>query len=70
MSLLVSIHTYISFSHHFTPRVWQHVKLSDVSLGIRPLYSLLVDEKPTKERNSSFHTQKQGMLKQSEDCEQ
>ena len=25
-------------------RVWQHVKLSDVSLGTRPQYSLVVDE--------------------------
>ena len=25
-------------------RVWQHVNLSDVSLGIRPRYSLVVDE--------------------------
>ena len=24
--------------------MWQHVKLSDVSLGARPLYSLVVDE--------------------------
>ena len=34
------------------PRVWQHVKLSDVSLGIRPRYSLVADEdvkKPKKQ---------------------
>ena len=33
-------------------RVWQHVKLSDVSLGTRPRYSLVVDEdvkKPKKQ---------------------
>ena len=32
--------------------MWQHVKLSDVSLGTRPRYSLVVDEddkKPNKE---------------------
>ena len=32
--------------------VWQHVKLSDVSLGTRPRHSLVVDEngkKPTKQ---------------------
>ena len=35
-------------------RVWQHVKLSDVSLGTRPRFSLVVDEdvkKPTKQTN-------------------
>ena len=35
-------------------RVWQHVKLSDVSLGTRPSHSLVVDEgvkKPIKQRN-------------------
>ena len=35
--------------------VWHHLKLSDVSLGTRPLYSLVVDEdikKPTKQKNS------------------
>ena len=35
-------------------RVWQHVKLSDVSLGTRPRYSLVVDEdikKPTNQTN-------------------
>ena len=33
-------------------RVWQHVKLSDVSLGTHPPYSLVVDEdvkKPSKQ---------------------
>ena len=33
-------------------RVWKHVKLSDVSLGTRPRYSLVVDEdvkKPNKQ---------------------
>ena len=25
-------------------RVWQHIKLSDVSLGTHPRYSLVVDE--------------------------
>ena len=36
------------------PRVCQHVMLSDVSLGTRPPYSLVVDEevkKPTKQAN-------------------
>ena len=34
--------------------MWQHVKLSDVSLETRPLYSLVVDQdvkKPTKQTN-------------------
>ena len=34
--------------------VWQHVKLSDVSLGTRPRYSLVFDEdvkKPTNQTN-------------------
>ena len=34
--------------------VWQHVKLSDVSLGTRPRYSLVVDEdvkKPTNQKH-------------------
>ena len=38
---------------HTTVCVWQHVKLSDASLGIHPRYSLVVDEdvrKPTKEK--------------------
>ena len=41
------------------PRVWQHVKLSDISIVTRPRYSLVVDEdvkKPTnqpKKQNSS-----------------
>ena len=26
------------------PRVWQHLNMSDVSLGTRPRYSLFVDE--------------------------
>ena len=36
-------------------RVWQHLKLSDVSLGARPRYSLVDDEdvkKPNKEFSS------------------
>ena len=36
--------------------VWQHLKLSDISLEIRLLYSLVVDEdikKPTREKNNS-----------------
>ena len=36
-------------------RVWQHVKLSDVSLGTRPRYSLVVDDdvkKPTNQTNN------------------
>ena len=35
-------------------RVWQHLKLSDVSLGVRPQYSLVVDEdvkEPNKQTN-------------------
>ena len=35
-------------------RMWQHVKLSDVSLGTRPRYGLVVDEdvkKPNKQTN-------------------
>ena len=38
-------------------RVWQHVKLPDVSLGICPRYSLVVDEdikKPTNKQTSSI----------------
>ena len=37
-------------------RVWQHVKLSDVSLGTRPLYSLVIEEdikKPTSQIHES-----------------
>ena len=40
-------------------RVWQHVILSDVSLGTRPRYSLVVDEevkKPTKQPNKLIRT--------------
>ena len=36
-------------------RVWQYVKLSDVSLGTRPRYSLVADEdikQPTKQTNN------------------
>ena len=39
-------------------RVWQHVQLSDVSVGTRPRYSLVVDEdvkKPTNQTNKTFH---------------
>ena len=35
-------------------RVWQHLKLSEVSLGASPRYGLVVDEgvkKPTKQTN-------------------
>ena len=38
-------------------REWQHVKLSNVSLGTRPRYSLVVDEdvkKQTKQTNTSL----------------
>ena len=38
-------------------RVWQHVKLSGVSLGTRPRYCLVVDEdvkKPTNQTNKSL----------------
>ena len=38
--------------------VWQHVKLSDVSLGTRPQYKLVVDEDVKK-------TNKQSMVKTS-----
>ena len=37
-------------------RVWQHVKLSEVSLGTRPQNSLVIDEdvkKPTNQLNKS-----------------
>ena len=38
-------------------RVWQHVKLSDVSLGTRPRYSLVVDEnKQTKQAHGKTRT--------------
>ena len=33
--------------------VWQHVKLSDISLGIRPRYSLVVEEDVTKQTNQT-----------------
>ena len=39
--------------------MWQHVKLSDVSLGICPRYSLVVDEnvkKPTNQTNKPVKT--------------
>ena len=36
-------------------RVWQHVKLSDVSLEARPRYSLVVD-KNVKEPNNQTNT--------------
>ena len=32
-------------------RVWQHIKLSDVSLGTLPRYSLVVDEDVKKPNN-------------------
>ena len=38
------------------PRVWQHVKFSDFSLGTRPRYSLVVDldvKKPTNQTNKA-----------------
>ena len=38
--------------------VWHHIKLSDVSLGTRPRYSLVVDEdvkKPSKQNHREFH---------------
>ena len=44
-----------SWSPH-SVSVWQHVKLSYVSLGTRPRYSLVVDEdvkKPNKQTNTS-----------------
>ena len=37
--------------------MWQHVKLSDVSLGYSPRYSLVVDEdvkKPNKQTESNI----------------
>ena len=37
-------------------RVWQQVKLSDVSLGTRPRYSLTADE-DVKKLNKHTHTQ-------------
>ena len=40
-------------------RVWQHIKLSDVSLGTRPRYSLVIDEdvkKPNKRNKQTPHT--------------
>ena len=51
------IHARFMVKGHDLPapfRVWQHVKLSDVSLGARPRYSLVVDEgvkKPTNQTN-------------------
>ena len=33
--------------------VWQHVKLSDVSLGTRPQYSLVADEDDKKPNNET-----------------
>ena len=39
-------------------RMWQHVKLSDVSLGTLPRYSLVVDEdvkKPNKQTSNQKH---------------
>ena len=40
--------------------MWQHVKLSDVSLGILPRYSLVVDEdvkKPTNQPNKQTRSE-------------
>ena len=42
-------------------RVWQHVKLSDVSLGTRPRYSLVADtdvKEPTKQTNKLWLIEK------------
>ena len=35
--------------------VWQHVKLSDVSLGTRPRYSQVVDEEVKKSKNPQWN---------------
>ena len=35
--------------------MWQHVKLSDVSLGTRPRYSLVVDEDVEKNNNRALN---------------
>ena len=42
---------------HALSRVWQHVKMSDVSHGTRSRYGLAVDEdvkKPTKQTNKQL----------------
>ena len=47
------------FSYRIAPlsRVWQHIKLSDVSLGTPPRYSLVADEdgkNPNKQQKSAI----------------